>query len=117
MAAASCSVQPAENCVDRFYVKSPVFPFVKFREWIHTRPEMRSTGKDGRGEASALVPKAQQGGALLPRRAQLISVNDQDKELLATCAEFSRIGLQDCGDPRDAEAARGGRIAAGLCTR
>jgi carbamoyl-phosphate synthase large subunit len=70
--------------VDRFYIKTPVFPFVKFPGVDSILgPEMHSTGEvmgvaDGFGAAYL---KAQLGaGAKLPRSGTVfISVNDRDK--------------------------------------
>ncbi|MFY9569989.1 MAG: carbamoyl-phosphate synthase large subunit [Blastocatellia bacterium] len=75
---------PDELAVDRFYIKTPVFPFVKFPGVDPILgPEMRSTGEvmgvaDDFGSAFL---KAQQGaGTKLPREGTVfISVNDQDK--------------------------------------
>ncbi len=70
--------------VDRFYIKTPVFPFVKFQGVDPILgPEMRSTGEVmGIGEdfGEAFL-KAQTGaGMKLPREGKVfISVNDQDK--------------------------------------
>ena len=78
-------IQPADELtVDRFYVKTPVFPFVKFPGVDPILgPEMRSTGEVmgvAEGFGSAYL-KAQQGaGTKLPREGTVfISVNDQDK--------------------------------------
>src|SRR5436853_1835366 len=73
---------PEELAVDRFYVKTPVFPFVKFPGVDPILgPEMRSTG-EVMGVAEnfgGAFLKAQQGAGLrLPRTgAVFISVNDQ----------------------------------------
>jgi len=75
---------PEELTVDRFYIKSPVFPFVKFPGVDPILgPEMRSTGEvmgvaEGFGTAYL---KAQQGaGTKLPSEGTVfISVNDHDK--------------------------------------
>jgi len=75
---------PDELTVDRFYVKTPVFPFVKFPGVDPILgPEMRSTGEVmgvAEGFGSAYL-KAQQGaGTKLPREGRVfISVNEQDK--------------------------------------
>jgi carbamoyl-phosphate synthase large subunit len=75
---------PDELEVARFYIKAPVFPFVKFPGVDPILgPEMRSTG-EVMGVAEnfgGAFLKAQQGaGARLPRDgAVFISVNDQDK--------------------------------------
>jgi carbamoyl-phosphate synthase large subunit len=75
---------PDELTVDRFYIKTPVFPFVKFPGVDPILgPEMRSTGEVmgvAEGFGSAYL-KAQQGaGTKLPREGRVfISVNDQDK--------------------------------------
>ena len=78
---------PDELTVDRFYIKSPVFPFVKFPGVDPILgPEMRSTGEVmGIAEAfGGAFLKAQLGaGTRLPREgAVFISVNDQDKRSL-----------------------------------
>ncbi|HLG15289.1 MAG TPA: carbamoyl-phosphate synthase large subunit [Blastocatellia bacterium] len=79
---------PDELKIDRFYVKSPVFPFIKFPGVDPILgPEMRSTGEVmGVAEdfGSAFL-KAQLGAGLkLPREgAVFISVNDQDKRGVA----------------------------------
>jgi carbamoyl-phosphate synthase large subunit len=91
---------PDELPVDRFYIKSPVFPFVKFPGVDPVLgPEMRSTGEVmGIGEdfGTAFL-KAQQGaGTRLPREgAVFISVNDQDKRQVVDLArELSRLGFK-----------------------
>ncbi len=82
---------PDELPVDRFYVKAPVFPFVKF-PGVDTilGPEMRSTGEVmgvARDFGTAYL-KAQMGaGMKLPRRGTVfVSVNDRDKEHLIPLA-------------------------------
>jgi carbamoyl-phosphate synthase large subunit len=75
---------PDELPVDRFYIKTPVFPFAKFTG-VDTilGPEMRSTGEVmGIAEQfGAAYLKAQLGAGLkLPREGTVfISVNDRDK--------------------------------------
>jgi carbamoyl-phosphate synthase large subunit len=75
---------PDELAVDRFYIKTPVFPFAKFPGVDPILgPEMRSTGEVmgiAEGFGSAFL-KAQLGaGTRLPREGAIfISVNDQDK--------------------------------------
>jgi len=76
---------PDELTVDSFFIKTPVFPFVKFPGVDPVLgPEMRSTGEvmgmaDGFGAAFA---KAQMGaGARLPLEGTaFVSVNDSDKK-------------------------------------
>jgi carbamoyl-phosphate synthase large subunit len=76
---------PDELTVDSFFIKTPVFPFVKFPGVDPLLgPEMRSTGEvmgmaDGFGAAFA---KAQMGaGATLPLAGTaFVSVNDSDKK-------------------------------------
>jgi carbamoyl-phosphate synthase large subunit len=75
---------PDELTVDRFYVKTPVFPFARFPGVDPVLgPEMRSTG-EVMGAASTFGSaflKAQYGaGTHLPRQGTaFISVNDNDK--------------------------------------
>lgn len=82
---------PDELTVDRFYVKTPVFPFVKFPGVDPILgPEMRSTGEVmgvAEGFGSAYL-KAQQGaGTKLPREGRVfISVNEQDKRSMMDLA-------------------------------
>jgi carbamoyl-phosphate synthase large subunit len=86
--------------IDRFYVKSPVFPFAKFPGVDPILgPEMRSTGEVmGVAESfGAAYLKAQIGaGVRLPREGTVfISVNDQDKRHVDGLArELNEIGFQ-----------------------
>jgi carbamoyl-phosphate synthase large subunit len=91
---------PDELQVDRFYVKSPVFPFAKFPGVDPVLgPEMRSTGEVmgvAEGFGSAYL-KAQQGaGTKLPREGTVfISVNDQDKRIVLELArELHEMGFR-----------------------
>jgi carbamoyl-phosphate synthase large subunit len=91
---------PDELTVDRFYVKSPVFPFVKFPGVDPILgPEMRSTGEVmgvAEGFGAAFL-KAQQGaGTRFPREGTVfISVNDQDKRnVLELARSFQEIGFK-----------------------
>ncbi|MFY9608033.1 MAG: carbamoyl-phosphate synthase large subunit [Blastocatellia bacterium] len=91
---------PEELTVDRFYVKSPVFPFVKFPGVDPILgPEMRSTGEVmgvAEGFGAAFL-KAQQGaGTRLPGEgAVFISVNDQDKRnVLDLARSFHELGFK-----------------------
>jgi carbamoyl-phosphate synthase large subunit len=91
---------PDELTVDRFYVKSPVFPFVKFPGVDPILgPEMRSTGEVmgvAEGFGAAFL-KAQQGaGTRLPDQgAVFISVNDQDKRnVLELARSFHELGFK-----------------------
>ena len=91
---------PDELTVDRFYVKTPVFPFVKFPGVDPILgPEMRSTGEVmgvAEGFGSAYL-KAQQGaGTKLPREGTVfISVNDQDKRNVVELArELNEMGFK-----------------------
>jgi carbamoyl-phosphate synthase large subunit len=91
---------PDELTVDRFYVKSPVFPFVKFPGVDPILgPEMRSTGEVmgvAEGFGAAFL-KAQQGaGTRFPREgAVFISVNDQDKRgVLELARSFHEMGFK-----------------------
>ncbi len=82
---------PDELKVDRFYIKTPVFPFVKFPGVDPILgPEMRSTGEVmGIAESfGGAYLKAQLGaGTRLPRGGSVfISVNDQDKREVAKLA-------------------------------
>ena len=91
---------PDELKVDRFYIKTPVFPFVKFPGVDPILgPEMRSTGEVmgiAEGFGGAFL-KAQLGaGTRLPREgAVFISVNDQDKrEVLGLARELHEMGFR-----------------------
>jgi carbamoyl-phosphate synthase large subunit len=91
---------PDELAVDRFYVKSPVFPFVKFPGVDPILgPEMRSTGEVmgvAEGFGAAFL-KAQQGaGTRFPRDGTVfISVNDQDKRsVLELARSFQEMGFK-----------------------
>jgi carbamoyl-phosphate synthase large subunit len=91
---------PEELTVDRFYVKTPVFPFVKFPGVDPILgPEMRSTGEVmgvAEGFGSAYL-KAQQGaGTKLPREGRVfISVNEQDKRVVMDLArQFHEMGFK-----------------------
>jgi carbamoyl-phosphate synthase large subunit len=84
----------------RFYIKTPVFPFVKFPGVDPILgPEMRSTGEvmgvaDDFGSAYL---KAQLGaGTKLPREGRVfISVNEQDKRVVMDLArEFHEMGFK-----------------------
>jgi carbamoyl-phosphate synthase large subunit len=82
---------PDELKVDRFYIKTPVFPFVKFQGVDPILgPEMRSTG-EVMGVAEnfgGAFLKAQQGaGTKLPGEGGVfISVNDHDKRFAVELA-------------------------------
>ncbi|HKA17673.1 MAG TPA: carbamoyl-phosphate synthase large subunit [Blastocatellia bacterium] len=91
---------PDELKVDRFYIKTPVFPFIKFPGVDPVLgPEMRSTGEvmgvaEGFGIAFL---KAQQGaGTKLPKEgAVFISVNDQDKrEVVELARNLYEMGFK-----------------------
>ncbi|HSB08697.1 MAG TPA: carbamoyl-phosphate synthase large subunit [Blastocatellia bacterium] len=91
---------PNELTVDRFYVKTPVFPFVKFPGVDPILgPEMRSTGEVmgvAEGFGSAYL-KAQLGaGTKLPCEGRVfISVNEQDKRSVAELArELHGMGFK-----------------------
>jgi carbamoyl-phosphate synthase large subunit len=91
---------PDELVVDRFYVKTPVFPFVKFPGVDPILgPEMRSTG-EVMGVAEnfgGAFLKAQQGAGLrLPRTGTVfISVNDQDKrEVIDLARQLHEMGFR-----------------------
>jgi carbamoyl-phosphate synthase large subunit len=91
---------PDELAVERFYIKAPVFPFVKFPGVDPILgPEMRSTG-EVMGVAEnfgGAYLKAQQGaGMKLPREGTIfISVNDQDKRHAVELArELTELGFK-----------------------
>jgi carbamoyl-phosphate synthase large subunit len=91
---------PDELKVDRFYIKTPVFPFVKFPGVDPILgPEMRSTGEVmgiAEGFGGAFL-KAQLGaGTRLPREgAVFISVNDQHKrEVIELARELHDMGFR-----------------------
>jgi carbamoyl-phosphate synthase large subunit len=91
---------PDELRVDRFYIKTPVFPFVKFPGVDPILgPEMRSTGEVmgiAEGFGGAFL-KAQLGaGTKLPREGSVfISVNDQDKRVVGELArELHEMGFR-----------------------
>jgi carbamoyl-phosphate synthase large subunit len=91
---------PGELAVDRFYIKTPVFPFVKFPGVDPILgPEMRSTG-EVMGVAEnfgGAFLKAQQGAGLrLPRTGGVfISVNDQDKrEVIEVARQLYEMGFR-----------------------
>src|SRR6185295_9645284 len=91
---------PDELTVDRFYVKTPVFPFVMYTGVDPILgPEMRSTGEVmgvAEGFGSAYL-KAQQGaGTRLPREGRVfISVNEQDKRVVMDLArELHEMGFK-----------------------
>jgi carbamoyl-phosphate synthase large subunit len=91
---------PDELTVPRFFIKSPVFPFVKFPGVDPVLgPEMHSTGEvmgvgESFGEAYA---KAMQGAGLtLPcRGTAFVSVNDSDKgQAVVLARRLSRLGFK-----------------------
>ncbi len=91
---------PGELTVDRFYIKSPVFPFVKFPGVDPIlSPEMHSTGEvmgigDTFGKAYA---KAMLGAGLeLPASGTaFISVNDADKgQAVVLARRLARLGFK-----------------------
>ncbi len=91
---------PDELTVERFYVKAPVFPFVKFPGVDPILgPEMRSTG-EVMGVAEnfgGAFLKAQQGaGMKLPSDGRVfISVNDQDKkEVVELAKQLVEMGFR-----------------------
>ncbi|MFZ0062935.1 MAG: carbamoyl-phosphate synthase large subunit [Pyrinomonadaceae bacterium] len=90
---------PANLSVNRFFIKSPVFPFAKFAGVDPILgPEMHSTGEvmgigDTFGEAYA---RAMQGAGLsLPERGTaFISVNDADKgQAVILARKLTRLGF------------------------
>src|SRR5207253_8424940 len=91
----------AENLtVSRFFIKSPVFPFVKFPGVDPIlSPEMHSTGEvmgvgETFGEAYAKAMMA--AGLTLPRRGTaFISVNDADKgQAVLIARRLTRLGFE-----------------------
>ncbi len=91
---------PEDLTVDRFYIKSPVFPFVKFPGVDPVLgPEMHSTGEvmgigETFGEAYA---KAMMGAGLtLPQSGvAFISVNDTDKgQAVLIARRLARLGFK-----------------------
>jgi carbamoyl-phosphate synthase large subunit len=90
---------PAELTVDRFYIKSPVFPFRKFPGVDPVlSPEMHSTGEvmgigESFGEAYAKAMTA--AGLELPRTGTaFISVKDYDKgQAVILARRLSRLGF------------------------
>ena len=90
---------PDELTVDRFYIKSPVFPFRKFPGVDPVlSPEMHSTGEVmGIGESfgEAYAKAMTSAGIKLPERGTaFISVNETDKGQAALIARrLSRLGF------------------------
>jgi len=90
---------PAELNVDRFYIKSPVFPFRKFPGVDPVlSPEMHSTGEvmgigESFGEAYAKAMTA--AGTELPQKGTaFISVNQIDKgQAVVLARKLSRLGF------------------------
>ena len=107
---------PAELPVDRFYIKAPVFPFVKF-PGVDTilGPEMRSTG-EVMGVATdfgTAYLKAQMGaGMKLPRGGTVfISVSDRDKEYIVGVARrLAALGFQIVATGRTREVLMGAGV-------
>ena len=91
---------PPNLSVNRFFIKSPVFPFVKFPGVDPVlSPEMHSTGEVmGVGETfGEAYGKAMQGAGLrLPTSGRaFISVNDSDKgHAVVLARKLSRLGFQ-----------------------
>jgi carbamoyl-phosphate synthase large subunit len=91
---------PDELAVDRFFVKSPVFPFVKFPGVDPIlSPEMRSTGEvmGVAKDFGGAYLKAQQGaGIRLPSSGTiLIAVNNHDKRRVADLGrELDQLGFK-----------------------
>jgi carbamoyl-phosphate synthase large subunit len=91
---------PGELTVNRFFIKSPVFPFVKFPGVDPILgPEMHSTGEVmGIGESfGEAYGKAMQGAGLtLPSRGTaFVSVNDTDKgQAVLLARRLSRLGFK-----------------------
>ncbi|HYP29360.1 MAG TPA: carbamoyl-phosphate synthase large subunit [Blastocatellia bacterium] len=94
---------PEELAVDRFYIKTPVFPFVKFPGVDPILgPEMRSTG-EVMGVAEnfgGAFLKAQAGaGTSLPREGGVfVSVNDHDKrDVIELARQLHEMGFKLIG--------------------
>jgi len=91
---------PEELSVDRFYIKSPVFPFVKFPGVDPVlSPEMHSTGEvmgigETFGEAYGKAMTA--AGLALPQRGiAFISVNESDKgQAVVLARKLNRLGFE-----------------------
>ncbi len=86
--------------VGRFFVKTPVFPFIKF-PGVDPKlsPEMRSTGEVlgiGSDFGTAFYKAQLAAGIRLPNEgALLISVNDRDKKgMLRVARRFSALGFR-----------------------
>ena len=90
---------PAELSVDRFYIKSPVFPFAKFPGVDPVlSPEMHSTGEvmgigESFGEAYGKAMTA--AGLSLPQKGiAFISVNEADKgQAVLLARRLTRLGF------------------------
>ncbi len=85
--------------VDRYFVKSPVFPFIKF-PGVDPKlsPEMRSTGEVlgiGDNFGTAFYKAQLAAGIKLPHAGKLlISVNDRDKKgIVAIARRFAALGF------------------------
>src|SRR5437867_3424430 len=91
---------PEELTVDRFYIKSPVFPFRKFPGVDPVlSPEMHSTGEVmGIGESfgEAYAKAMTSAGTELPQTGTaFISVNESDKgQAVVLARRLSRLGFQ-----------------------
>ena len=91
---------PDELTVDRFYIKSPVFPFAKFPGVDPIlSPEMHSTGEVmgvGRTFGEAYAKAMLGAGLTLPHEGTaFISVNDSDKGQAALIARrLARLGFK-----------------------
>jgi len=102
---------PDELRVDRFYIKTPVFPFVKFPGVDPVLgPEMRSTGEVmgvAEGFGGAFL-KAQQGAEQSYReREQCSSASTiRTKGGSRACARSARNGIQVSVHPRNAKEPR-----------
>jgi carbamoyl-phosphate synthase large subunit len=91
---------PEDLSVDRFYIKSPVFPFVKFPGVDPVlSPEMHSTGEvmgigETFGEAYGKAMTA--AGLTLPQSGvAFISVNESDKgQAVVLARKLSRLGFE-----------------------
>jgi carbamoyl-phosphate synthase large subunit len=95
--------------VERFYIKAPVFPFVKF-PGVDTilGPEMRSTGEvmGVAEEFGAAYLKAMMGAGLkLPRTGRVfISVNDRDKaDVVRIARRLADLGFEIVATARTRE--------------
>jgi carbamoyl-phosphate synthase large subunit len=103
---------PRELTVGRYYVKAPVFPFIKF-PGVDPKlsPEMKSTGEvmGGATDLGLAFYKAQlAAGMRLPTSgAAFVSVNDRDKKaVIPTVRRLAALGFRIAATRRTAEVLR-----------